>query len=265
MNLIAIDIGNSSINMGFFIEERLFVHRIDTHPLMSASGYTGVINSFIKENNSHMTFEGSIISSVVPDHTSAIGEACENLCGKNPLIVTSELMTGIDLQINDPERLGADRIAASTGACDLFGVPVAVIDFGTATTINFINRKREYIGGVIMPGIKLMKNALFNETAQLPDIEIAMPLSPLGKDTKGNILSGIIYGTIGGAERIISEVEQIEGENFKIVATGGNAQHVAPFFKRLDKIEPFLVLKGLKIIYDRVCQPCHRQGGIYNA
>ncbi|MDP3112415.1 MAG: type III pantothenate kinase, partial [Thermodesulfovibrionales bacterium] len=101
------------------------------------------------------------------------------------------------------------------------------------------------------PGIGLMKNALFKETAQLPDIELSMPLTPLGKDTMENILSGIIYGTAGAVDRIIAEVEGMEGERFKVVITGGYAELVAPFLKRVDYTEPFLVLKGLKYIYER--------------
>jgi len=252
MKLIAIDIGNSSIDIGFFVEKGIIVQKIDTRPLMSPPEYISLINEFIREKNIDKTFEGVIISSVVPDHTDAIREACKTLSKKEPLILTHKLNTGIELRIKEPEKLGTDRIAASVGACDLFGAPVAVIDFGTATTVNFIGKGNTYIGGALMPGIGLMKNSLFNETAQLPDIALSRPLSPLGKDTIGNILSGIIYGTAGAIERIITEVEETEGESYKIVATGGYSDIVAPFLKRINYIEPALVLKGLKSIYDRV-------------
>ncbi|KAF0144710.1 MAG: type III pantothenate kinase [Nitrospirae bacterium] len=251
MNLIAIDIGNSSISMGFFTEAGLVIQKMDTRPLKPSSEYAALIKGFIKEKNIDKIYEGVIISSVVPGHTEALEAAGKILCRKEPLILAHKLNTGIDFQINEPEKLGADRIAASAGACNLFGAPVAVADFGTATTLNFIGSGNVYKGGAIMPGIGLMEKALFKEAAQLPDIELSMPLTPLGKDTTGNILSGIIYGTAGAVDRIIAEVEGMGGERFKVVITGGNAELVAPFLKRGDYIEPFLVLKGLKYIYGR--------------
>ncbi len=251
MGLIAVDIGNSSINIGFFTETGLSVQRIATMPLRSPSDYAVFINGFVKEKNIDKLPEGVIISSVVPDHTNAITEALKILSKKEPLILTHKIETGIDFQINETEKLGADRIAASAGACDLFGAPVAVVDFGTATTLNFIGSGNAYKGGVIMPGVSLMKNALFNETALLPEIEISTPLSPLGKDTMENILSGIIYGTAGAIERIISEVEEMEAESFKVVITGGYSELISPFLRRVHYIEPHLVLKGLKIIFER--------------
>ncbi len=263
MRLIAIDIGNSAINIGFFIDGGLFVHKMNTYPLMSAQKYKALVNKFIKEKNIDKIYEGVIISSVVPGHTSVLKEATKSLSRKEPLILTCRVETGIDYKINEPERLGTDRIAASVGACGLFGAPIAVIDFGTATTVNFIGSGNIYKGGAIMPGIKLMKNALFAETAQLPDIAVLSPLSsPIGKDTRENILSGIIYGTAGAVEKIIHEAERIELENFKIVLTGGYSHLVAPLLRRVDHIEPDLVLKGLKFIHDRAAG---RREGTHNA
>ena len=166
-------------------------------------------------------------------------------------MLTHKLKTGIEFQIREPEKLGTDRIAAAAGACDLFSAPVAVIDFGTATTLNFIGSGNKYKGGAIMPGLGLMRNSLFSDTAQLPEVTVSKPVSPLGTDTAECIRSGIVYGTAGAAERIISEVEKAEGENFKIVVTGGNAEFVLPFLRKVEHIEPALVLKGLRSIYER--------------
>lgn len=251
MNIIAIDIGNSSINMGFFVDGELIAPCTDTSSLMSEYDFSTFINGIIKEKNLSAAFEGGIISSVVPAYTEAAKKACQPLCRKEPLILSYKLDTGIEFKINEPEKLGTDRIAASAGACALFGSPVAVIDFGTATTINFLGRGNIYIGGAIMPGLRLLKEALFKETAQLPNIDISRPLSPLGRDTRSNMLSGIIYGTAGAVERIITEVEKAEGGQFRIVATGGFSELIAPFIPRVDHVEPALVLKGLKVIYER--------------
>lgn len=257
MNIIAIDIGNSSINIGFFTAECLLVQKIDTYPLMASSDYAKLINEFIEEKNIDKKSQGVIISSVVPGHTAAIREACKILSKKEPLMVSHNLKTGISFQIKEPEKLGTDRIAACAAACDLFGIPAVVIDFGTATTLNFIGSGNVYKGGAIMPGVWLMKNALSVETAQLPDIAIPslfskrQDLLPLGRDTKGCILSGIIYGTAGAVERIVAEVEAREGESFKVIVTGGYSELITPFIKKVDYVEPDLVLNGLKVIYER--------------
>ncbi|MBI5203862.1 MAG: type III pantothenate kinase [Nitrospirae bacterium] len=251
MNLIAIDIGNSSIDIGFFIEEELFVQKIDTNPLLQSPEYSAFFEGFIREKNIDKMPEGIIISSVVPGHTDAIKKACSALSKKEPVVLTHKMKTGIDFRIEEPEKLGTDRIAAAAGACGLFGAPVAVIDFGTATTLNFIGSGNKYKGGAIMPGIRLMRNSLFSDTAQLSRTKcgISKPASPLGKDTAECIRSGIVYGTAGAVQRIISEVEKAEGENFKVVVTGGNAEFIAPFLRRVDHIESALVLKGLRFIY----------------
>jgi len=251
MNLIAIDIGNSSIDMGFFIGEELFVQKIDTNPLLQPSEYSTVFKEFLRKKNIDKIPDGVIISSVVPSHTSAVAAACKTLIGKEPLILTHKLKIGMEFQIREPEKLGTDRIASSAGACELYGAPVAVIDFGTATTVNFTGSGNKFKGGAIMPGISLMRNSLSDKTAQLPDVELSKPLSPLGKDTSESILSGIIYGTAGAVDKIIAEAEEAEKEKFKVVATGGYSGLVAPFLQRCDHIEPALALKGLKAIYER--------------
>jgi type III pantothenate kinase len=250
MNLIAIDIGNSSIDIGFFIGAGLFVQKIDTKPLLQSSEYSALFTGFIREKNIDKMPEGIIISSVVPGHTEAVAAACRILIGREPLILSHKVKTGIDFQIEEPEKLGTDRIAASVGACNLFGTPIAVIDFGTAITLNFIGSGNKYKGGAIMPGLELMGKSLFSDTAQLPDVTVSKPMSPLGKDTAECIRSGIVYGTAGAVERIISETEKVEGESFKVVVTGGNAELIAPFLRKVDHIESALVLKGLRFIYN---------------
>ncbi|MBA3060225.1 MAG: type III pantothenate kinase, partial [Nitrospirae bacterium] len=217
MKLVAIDIGNSSINIGFFMGESLVIQKIKTIPLLPFSGYAKVISGFMKKEDIDKMPEGIIISSVVPGHTDAVKKACSALSKKEPMVLTHKMKTGIDFQIKEPEKLGTDRIAAAAGACDLFGAPVAVIDFGTATTLNFIGSENKYKGGAIMPGLELMRNSLFSDTAQLPDVTVSKPLSPMGKDTAECIRSGIVFGTAGAVERIVSETGNAEGENFKMV------------------------------------------------
>lgn len=250
MKLVAIDIGNSSINVGFFIGESLVIQKVKTTPLLPSSDYAKMIKGFMAKGNIDKIPDGIIISSVVPGHTEAVKKACSALSKKEPVVLTHKMKTGIDFQIEEPEKLGTDRIAAAAGACDLFGAPVAVIDFGTATTLNFIGSGNKYKGGAIMPGLELMRQSLFSDTAQLPDVTVSKPMSPLGKDTVECICSGIVYGTAGAVERIISEAEKAEGEKFKVVITGGNAEFILPFLRKVDHVEPALVLKGLRFIYN---------------
>lgn len=251
MQSIAIDIGNSSINIGFFCRDKLYVQKTDTYPLLSALEYSGLLNNFIGENSIDKTFNGAIISSVVPKHTNILKEACREICKNEPLILTHDMETGIKIQVMDPYKLGTDRIAGCSGACFLFSAPVAVVDFGTATTVNFVCEGNVFKGGAILPGVRLMKNSLSSDTAQLPEIELEKPLSAVGKDTKESIVSGIIYGTAGAIEKIILEAEKNVGVKFKVIVTGGNAELVKPFIKHIDFFEPNLVLKGLEFIYKR--------------
>lgn len=254
MKIIAVDIGNSSINIGFFTEHSLIVQSIRTQPLAHSLEYKERIEKFLQEKNMEKQFDGLIISSVVPECTAAVSEALKTLSKKEPVILTHKLNTGIALDVTKPESAGTDRIAACAGACVLYEPPLVVIDFGTATTLNFVGKGNVYKGGAILPGIGMMKHALFSETAQLPEIEITKPNLPPGRDTQEAILIGIIYGTAGAVERIITETEKAENETYLVVITGGSSRIAAQFLKRVDYIEPDIVLKGLKSIYERNCE-----------
>ena len=251
MQSIAIDIGNSSVNIGFFCRDKLYVQKIKTHPILSASEYLRLLSNFIKKHNINGTFDGAIISSVVPKHTSILKKAFKKICKNEPLLLTYNLDTGIKIQAAEPNKLGTDRIAECAAACFLFGAPAAVVDFGTATTVNFVCEGNVFKGGAILPGLRLMRNSLSSDTAQLPEIELKKPLSAVGENTKESILSGIIYGTAGAAEKIMLEAEESLGVKFKIIITGGNAELIKPLMKRMDFFEPDLVLKGLELIYKR--------------
>jgi len=246
---IAIDIGNSSINIGFFIEGHLFVQSITTHPLLSPSDYLDRINGFIKEKNIDKTPEGIIISSVVPGHTIVLKESVRGFPSKEPLIVDYRMKTGLKFDIPRPEELGADRIADSVAAYDLYKSAVAVADFGTATTISVVGKNAAFAGGTIMPGLGLMNKALAKGTAQLPDIPVTAPGSALGIDTDGNIRSGIVYGTAGAVERLLDEIEKEIGCGLKVAVTGGYGSLISRFLKREHLLRPHLTLEGLRILY----------------
>jgi len=251
--IIAIDIGNSSIKIGFFINKKLIVKSIPTFPVLKKAEYEALINGFIKEINKNKNPEGSIICSVVSRQTEILFETMRKICRSEPILVSSKIKTGITFSITKPEELGADRIANVVAANELYNSPACVVDFGTATTLSLKGKNEDFIGGAILPGIKMMKEGLFMKTSKLPDIHIRKPDKALGKDTEGCIQSGIIYGTAGAVERILDEMEKETNMNFELVLTGGFCNIISNYIKRKYDIIPYLTINGLKILYMRNC------------
>ena len=249
--LIALDIGNSSIKLGFFVKRTLFMRAFATHPLLSMSRYSALIQHFLREKNIDKTPEGIIISSVVPGHTEALRKTLKRLFSVEPLIVDHTSKTGIRLDIPKPGELGSDRIADAVAAEELYKCPVAVIDCGTATTISVVGKDANYIGGAILPGIRLMNESLAKGTAALSEIQISPSRAALGIDTSACIRSGLLYGTAGAVERILSEIERETGLRLKIAMTGGHSGCISKCMTRKHKVIPHLTLEGLRIIYTR--------------
>ena len=247
--IIAIDIGNSSINIGFFYKSNLFVKRFDTKQLMSSSGYTELLEKVRREINIDKLPVGSIISSVVPSLTNTWRDTLKRFIAVEPLIVNYKMNTGLTFDIPDPEQLGSDRIANAVAACEIYKCPVAAVDFGTATTMSITGQKKNYIGGAIIPGIRLMNESLARETSTLTEIPLTPPGSALGTDTTKCIQSGLFYGTAGATEKILNEIEKSTGFKFKVVVTGGYGGIIHNFLKRAHVLNPHLTLEGLKILY----------------
>lgn len=261
--LLAIDIGNSSINIGFFVGKRLIVQKLNSYPIKSPSEYKKLLTRAIKENSLDKMPSQCIISSVVPKHTEIFKKVGTLLFPqpwgvgrKEPLIVSIGLVKWLNFAIDNPSLLGADRVCGAVGAVGLFGVPVVVLDFGTATTVNFIGRaekpfKGVFKGGAILPGIGIMADLLHKKTAKLPRVSLKSPQSLLSKSTEDTILSGIIKGSAGAVERIISDVEEKEASQYKVALTGGYAELISSSLKRIDFFEPNLTLIGMKFIYEK--------------
>ena len=250
--LITIDVGNSSINIGYFLNSELLVQKIATHPLLSADEYRGMMSDFLKQNHIAKIFFNCIISSVVTSHTMVLREAVEKLSAKteNDIFVLNHQMdTGLALKIKAPEELGTDRLANAAGAYALYGGPVAVVDFGTATTITAVGKNADFIGGSIMAGIGLMNDVLDQRTSRLAKVALDQPGPALGKDTAGCIRSGLLLGTAGAVERILDEIEKEAGYMFRVIITGGNAHLVDRFLRRPHELNLFLTLEGLREIY----------------
>lgn len=249
--VIAVDIGNSFITIGYFVHKRPIVQNIRTKPRMKMNEYCSFVNTFMAKNRIEKYAFNVIISSVVSSHTASVRNAFKKLFGDADIVVvTHKMKTGLDLKVNQPERFGTDRLANAAGAYARYGPLVAVVDFGTATTITVVGRKADILGGSIMPGLSLMNTALAAGTGKLRKISLAAPKRALGKDTAQCIASGILIGTAGAVDRIIDEIERESGERYRTVITGGHCHMVSPFLKRSHNTHISLTLEGLKAIYD---------------
>jgi type III pantothenate kinase len=252
--LIAIDIGNSSINIGYFTERGLFVQKVDTHPLREPGEYLRLMDGFMCQTHiEKKRGVGGIISSVVLSHTQplhdVLGMLAEDMAAVR--IVDFKMNTGLNLRVDEPEKLGADRIADAVGADGLYGAPAAVADFGTATTITAVDEHHNLIGGTIIPGLGLMNEMLGRGTSLLREVVLEPPVAALGSDTEGCIRSGLYFGTAGAVERILSEIERETGCAFRLVLTGGHAGALDRLISRQHELNPNLTLEGLRILYGK--------------
>src|SRR3989338_519407 len=250
--LLLIDIGNTNITIGFYDKGIKNVWRLNTIPdSRDADGYFYLLKGFVVHNKIKEP-EGAVICSVVPQVTPLFIKAFRKIFGFEPLNVTYKLKTGLKFCIRKPQELGADRIANAVAAHKLYKGHLIVIDFGTATTFCVISAKGEYKGGAIMPGLEISAYILFEKTAKLPRVELRLPRKTIGDDTESNILSGIILGHAGAVERIIREIkaEITPDKGINVIATGGFANLIVPYIKGIKKVNPFLTLEGLRIVYE---------------
>jgi type III pantothenate kinase len=193
-----------------------------------------------------------IVSSVVPNIMHSLNNGFMKLFGKYPMQVGQGTDSGIQICTDNPSEVGADRIVDAAGAYYLYGGPVMVIDFGTATTYDLVSEDGCFEAAITSPGLRICAKALWQDTAKLPEIEIKKPESILGKDTVTSMQAGLVYGYIGQTEYIIDRVKQEAGiENLRVVATGGVAKIIAKETDRIDVLDPNLTLKGLRLIYER--------------
>lgn len=253
--LLAIDIGNSTLSLGLFSGDALIGDlKIPTVPIKTHTFLYSKIKDFLSDNCPEPQPVGIIISSVVPALTQIVLEAVNGLSCREAVLLTPFMNTGLVFDVMNPSDLGSDRIANAVAAKEIFGQPALVVDFGTATTLSAVIEDT-FIGGAILPGLKLMGEALHSGTSKLPYAEMSSvhesALTAIGKDTMHCMVSGIIYGSAGAVERLIAEMEREAGFIFNIVLTGGNSSIMKHFLKGNFRVEPALTLHGLRIIYER--------------
>ncbi|MGN0771336.1 MAG: type III pantothenate kinase [Christensenellales bacterium] len=253
--ILVIDIGNTNIKLGVYNGNRLIASWRLSVSIPRTSDEIGIyIKNLFEENGlSKDDFEGIIMSSVQPSLNYTFERACEYYVGKKPMIVGPGTKTGLNIKYSNPQEVGADRIVNSVAAHRIYGGPCIVIDFGTATTFNAITAKGEFLGGCIAPGIKTSLNSLVDSTAKLPTVELVKPSSVIGKSTVGNMQSGIVYGFIGLVKNIVAAIKkEMNAPDAKVIATGGLSELITANDEEntIDKVDRYLTLNGLKIIYD---------------
>ena len=251
--LLAIDIGNTNTLIGVFHQDDLVADwRLRTVREATRDECVLTLNNiFLLNRLSTQEIEGVIIACVVPPLLPVFVEACHKTVGVRPLVLGPGVKSGMPIHYDNPRDVGADRVANAVAAYEKCKGSVIVVDFGTATTFDYISPEGEYKGGVISPGIAISLEALFQRAARLPKIELQRPKKVLGKSTVASMQSGILFGYVGLVDEIVNRIKAEEGTNPRVIATGGLAPFIVPESKTIDSIEEFLTLEGLKIIYRR--------------
>lgn len=251
--VLAVDIGNSNIVLGCFEDDRiLFIERLSTNQNSTTLEYTVLIKTILELNNlSHASFQGGIISSVVPSVTQTVKEAMTRLTGKPVMVVGPGVRTGLKIMLDNPAQLGSDRVADAVAAINNYPCPLIIIDMGTATTISVIDGDKNFLGGMIIPGLRVSLDSLTNRTSQLPKISLEPPKKVIGSNTIDCMKSGIIYSTASSIDGAVDRLEEELGEKCTVISTGGLSKAIIPFCRRDIIIDDKLLLKGLVIIYNK--------------
>jgi type III pantothenate kinase len=248
--LLAIDIGNTNATFGFFHKENL----TNRFSIQTPRGKTTLeIHNLIKENLPG-DITDVIISSVVTEVNDSFRELAEKFFNLNPIFVDHTFDFALKIKYNPPSALGTDRIVAAFGAVEKYGKPCIVCDFGTATTIDAVNSRGEYLGGIIVAGMNILADALFLKTSKLPKVKIEKPGKVIGDSTISGIQSGIYFGYAGLVEKLLQKMIKELGEKPKIIATGGLASTIAESVEMIETVDKNLMLEGLRLIYEKVFQ-----------
>lgn len=251
--LVCIDVGNTNITLGIFNgNELVSSYRMNTKVRRTSDEYGTMLKNFLDSAGiSTESIEGVIVSSVVPKIMHSFRNGVVKFLGIDPMIMGPGVKTGISVQLENPRSVGADRIADAAGAYHEYGGPVLVVDFGTATTYDYIDAEGCFKAGAIGVGIESGANALWGQTAQLPEVEIRKPRTVMARNTQTEMQAGIFYQFLGGFEKTVDAFRKEAGEPFKVIATGGLGRVICDYTDEIDVYDPNLIFKGLKCIYEK--------------
>ncbi|GMW03475.1 MAG: type III pantothenate kinase [Candidatus Hydrogenedentota bacterium] len=249
--LLVMDVGNSHTVLGLYEGDAAVAHwrLVTSHARTSDEMRILLLMLFQQDGLDPRSVTGCCVSSVVPQVNGAMQTACEQSFGVKPLFVGPGVRTGLVIQVENPKEVGADRIVNAVAATNDYQGPLIVVDFGTATTFDAISGAGEYKGGVIVPGIQISADALSEKCAKLPRVEIIRPEHVIGRDTVSHIRSGITYGYADLVDGLIARMSQEMGAKPTTIATGGFAELISSIASRIDHVDPYLTLKGLRLIF----------------
>lgn len=252
--LLVFDVGNTNIVLGIYDGKRLVNYwRLKTDAGKTSDEYGMMINQFFVHQGFKMAdVNAVVISSVVPPIMYTLEHMARKYLSCEPLIVGPGIKTGMNIKYDNPKEVGADRIVNAVAAYELYGGPLIIVDFGTATTFCAISANGDYLGGAISPGIRISMDALFERTAKLPRVELVKPETVICKNTINSIQSGVIYGYVGQVDYIVRRMKkEINDPNAKVIATGGLSKLIASESETIEIVNGLLALHGLRIIYER--------------
>lgn len=252
--ILAIDVGNTNITVGVFDKSKLVTtFRMTTKMQRTSDEYGMVVRDLLEHNHVPADeIRDAIVSSVVPNVMHSLCSALIKYFDIKPLVVEPGVKTGIRITSENPRQIGADRIVDAVGAYELYGGPVLVLDFGTATTYDFVNKDGDFFAGVTAPGIRISAKALWEDAAKLPEIEIRKPSTILARETISSMQAGLVYGQIGQTEYIVKNMIRESGlSDVKVVATGGLGRIIAEETDCITIYDKDLTLHGMRLIYEK--------------
>jgi type III pantothenate kinase len=248
---LAMDVGNTQTVLGVYDGTRLLQHwRLQTHSSRTADEY-GVLVRNLLATASNPPITGIAVSCVVPPMTPMIEELCRKYLDRTALVIGPGIRTGMPILYDKPQEVGADRIVNAIAAYERTRDTTIVVDFGTATTFDYVSDKGEYVGGIIAPGLGIASDALFARAAKLYPVELAKPKHVVGRNTVHAIQSGLVYGYVSMVDGLVARIKKENKVKARVIATGGFAPLLAPESESIEEVDEFLTLDGLRLIYER--------------
>ncbi len=250
--LFVVDVGNTNITLGLYREEELVAHwRLATvHERMPDEYAMLVLDLFAHGGFKAADVAGIAIASVVPPLTGVFATLSRDYFAREALVVDAGVKTGVRVRYDNPREVGADRVVDAAAVHKYYGGPACIIDFGTGTTFDAISAEGDYLGGAIAPGIGIAAEALFQRAAKLPRIDLVRPPSAIGTNTVHSMQSGLLFGYVGLVEGMVARFRAELGRGMKVIGTGGLAELIARETKVIEVVDPWITLKGLRLIYD---------------